>query len=171
MKGPLAVIQIVVIVIVALVAYHLTQRFFPKIEVVDKKIVVDITKKQLDSLELSFNYRLKAATRTRIVTVEDTARVKSLLSMVFALKDSLRGRARLTLYYEGLVGKYQDSLRVLADFIGDTIEVDFRANERKLLTTIKDTTYIGDSFFTDLYQYAIGAGIGYTAATLQHSGK
>ena len=87
---------------------------------------------------------------------------------MLTLKDSLKDKAKLLLTYEGLVGRYQDSLKVEADFISDSIAVDFRANPREFTITVRDTVeiQIGDSFFEDLLEASGGAAVGYFLATI-----
>ena len=85
------------------------------------------------------------------------------------LRDSLEGQAELLLTYDGLVGKYQDSLKVIADFVGQTIDVDFRPNPREFTITIFDTTEIrtGDSFLTNVLQIAGGVAAGFVISEIK----
>lgn len=170
MKGSL---QIGLLVLVLAIGFGLARQFFPSTEIIvkEKEIPINLTTQQLDSLELAFQARLQAHTTTRIirVSVEDTSKIRSMLNEILTLRDSLQGQAELLLTYDGEIGKYRDSLKVVADFIAQTIDISFRPNPREFTVTILDTVEIrtGDSFFTDLVQIAAGVAGGYLMASFR----
>ncbi len=85
------------------------------------------------------------------------------------LRDSLEGQAELLLTYDGLIGKYQDSLKVIADFVGQTIDVDFRPNPREFTITIFDTTEIrtGDSSSRMCSKSQVGVAAGFVISEIK----
>lgn len=139
------ILQYILVALIAVVAFRMA--FPPTTKIVDRIVHVGLTKAQLDSMGLSIKERLKGEMKTRYIpqpySVIDTAGIDSLKNEIFSLKGQLIGRAELNLTFDGLVGKYDDSLLVVADFVSDSISIDFRPNPRELSTSIRDTIETG----------------------------
>ena len=111
-------------------------------KIVEKPIVIDLTARQMDSLRLAFREQFKGSVRTKVVHVEDSARVAVLRATIDSLKEVLGSEpgSDYTLeYHTDSLGAYRDTLDVVASFVTDTISVHFAPQERKWETTRVDT--------------------------------
>lgn len=136
------------VVLVLVVGLSIYQYLNPKtVEVVvDREVQVKLTPAILDSLKLAFQAEFKATLRPKIIKIADSTRIKALLGEIIALRDSLKGRAKLELTYDtDTLGRYRDTLRVRADFVSDSVSVVFRPRQRDFSITIRDTIPCPDS--------------------------
>lgn len=135
-------LTIAVLVCLAIGAYYFT-RPKPEVVIVEKPIQVELSPAKLDSLKLAFYAEFKGQIKPKIIKIADSAKIKPLLSEIFALRDSLRGKAKVELsYYTENQPPYGDTLGAKADFISDSMSVVFRPKKRDFTVTLRDTITI-----------------------------
>lgn len=131
-----------------------------------RTVTVQLSKADLDSMELSWKASFKVPTKTKLVSrnVVDTS-MAPLLRQAMAERESLKAllrnnpqfQASETMTIDTTIGKYRDSLKVVADCLNDSIGISFRANPREVTKT--DTLTVSNgSFWNDLMWFTAGAG-------------
>lgn len=136
------------IVILALGGVLAWSLFFRDVEVREVKVPVSLTSHQLDSMGLSIETKLKGSLKPVILpgkTIIDSSLkakqdsvIRRQINEIISLKDSLKGKAKLSLEYHGFVGDSLDTLNVEADFVSDTISVVFRPKQRNFEVVHKE---------------------------------
>lgn len=143
MKNVFAVFAVGVVVgAVALFAFQKPTIKEVKVTTIDT-VRVALTPKILDSLKLSFKYEFEGTLKPRVIAVEDTAKTYALMRKIYALRDSLKGKAALELgYYNENLEPYGDTLEVRADFISQMMFVRFNPKPREFTQVELDTVTV-----------------------------
>lgn len=141
-------------------------------QVIEKPpVIVDLTRQQIDSLQLSM--KKEFAAKFRVVARKDSARADSLKRAIFSLQDSLALVASYTLEYRtDSLGKYGDTLSIIANIPNSLFFVDFRPRDRKieLPARLDSIVYVPypqpDAFYDHPTAIGIIAGLGIVAGVL-----
>jgi len=133
------------------------------ITVIQERLVpVHLSTEQLDSMKLAFYTEFKGTLKPQIIKIADSTRIGALLGEVFALRDSLKGKAKLELvYYNENQPPYGDTLGARADFVSDSMSVVFRPKARDFQVVLRDTISIpapGGGFWDTAEKVGLVAG-------------
>jgi hypothetical protein len=132
---------------------------------IEKPYKVPISSHELDSLRLAISLEVKGQLKPKIIVVEDTSRIHDLLDELMELRDSLHGKAELSLEYSNdTLGVYRDSIRVKAEFIDSTMSVVFKPTKREYETIRLDTVFVKNP--APFWRYVEDAGLLLVGAVL-----